>query len=543
MGTVPALDGPRTGPALRVWPLLPLLLLALPTLLPLLLLASSWHSLDPGLWAHLREHLLGRLLWNTLGLVFAVGLGTTLLGVSLAWLSAMCEFPGRRWLDWALVLPLAAPTYVLAFVYVGLTDFAGPLQVQWRSWFGADASLPELRSLAGAGLLLSLALYPYVYLLARGAFLGQGASGFEAARTLGLGPWQAFWRVSLPAARPAIVGGLSLALMEALADFGAVAILGVDTFTVAIFRTWFALQSLPTAAQLATLLLLAVALLLLIERLARRGARYVQPARRLPPIQLHGWKAWAASALQLSVLGCAFVLPVAQLLVWALGPDGLPLARFRAQIGNSLLLAAMAASLVVLLATALVLLERQRAAGRLGRGLGFVATLGYAVPGTVLAVGVMLTLVALDGWLAPLFDRLGVDLLLASSLAGVLLALAVRFLRVAHGAIDARFEQIRPHLVESARLLGAGAVRRLWRLHLPLLRPGLVAAGLLVFVDVMKELPATLMLRPFGWDTLAVRIYAFTSEGQWAEAATPALLLVAAGLVPVYALFRGAGAR
>ncbi len=526
--------------AVLLW--LTVVLIALPTLMPLLMLAGSWLGTDFQHWPHLREYVLPRVASNTALLSLGVAIGVTTLGVGLAWLSAMCEFPGRRWLDWALVMPLAIPTYVLAFVYVGLSDYAGPVQSLLRSVAGDSAGLPELRSLGGASLLLSLVLYPYVYLLARSAFMGQGASSFEAARTLGLSPWQAFWRVSLPVARPAIVAGLSLALMESLADFGAVSILGVDTFTTAIYDTWFSLQSLDSAAQLATLLLGLVALVLLLERGARGQARYALAQRRMPPITLRGVPAFAALMLQLVVLSLGFLVPVVQLIWWWWDTSSVSISRFVPQIISTLTIATATAALIVVLSLTLSLLERNRRTPRQARIPAFLATLGYAMPGTVLAVGVMLGLLLLDSFLSPALNWAGWDqLVLASSLIGVMVALTARFLRVGHSTVDARVEQIRPHLVESARLLGARPWQRLWRLHVPLLRPGLITAMLLCFVEIMKELPATLILRPSGWDTLAVRIYAYTSEGLWAEAALPALLLIVVGMLPVFLLFRGAG--
>jgi iron(III) transport system permease protein len=510
-------------------------LLVLPLLAPLLLLGLSWGSAQPAIWDHLRQYVLPQVTVNTLALGALVAIGTSLLGIPLAWLSAHCEFPGRRWLDWGLVLPLAMPTYVVAFAYVGLLDYAGPVQSLWRDWSGSRATLFEAGGLGFGAVLLSLVLYPYVYLLARAAFLRQGAAAFDAARTLGRSPAQAFLRVALPMIRPAWVAGAGLAVLETLADFGAVSILGVDTFTTAIYKTWYALFALPAAAQLASLLLLAVAAVLLLERVLRgRAAHRPQGMRPMPRVVLRGVRGWTATAFAISVLAGGFVIPALRLLGWALDTsppwDGLLLLA-----GNTLLLGLLVAGTVLLVALYIAGAEYRAPRDRWRRAAAFVATLGYAIPGTVLAVAVMLLLLRAEHALDAGF---GVHVALSASVAGVVFALLLRFLRVAHGTLEAGFEQLRPSLLESARLLGAGPWQRLRRIVLPQLRPSLFAALLLVLVETMKEMPATLMLRPFGWDTLAVRIYAYTSEGLWADAAWPALLLVAVGLLPVWLLGR-----
>lgn len=510
-----------------VW--LPALLLCA----PLLLLAISWQT-PSDVWPHLRAHVLGPATRDTLALAALVGLGVSVLGLGLAWLSARCDYPGRRWLDWALVLPLAMPGYVAAFAYVGLLDYAGPVQSAWRALSGSRAALPEVRGVVGAAVILSLVLYPYVYLLARAAFLRQGAAAFDAARALGHGPAAAFLRVALPLARPAWLAGLTLALLETLADFGAVSILGVDTFTTAIYKTWFALYSLPGAAQLSSLLLLAVALVLVLEAALRPLRRDERSLRPMPRIELRGARAVAASTAALTVFGLGFGLPLLRLLDWAARADTTPAALAPA-LGHTLLLGVIAALAVTVLGLGFALLRRRHPQDRWLRVPVFAATLGYAVPGTVLAVACMLTLLGLEAWLR---DRLGWTIALSSSVVALLFALCLRFLRIGYASVDAGLRQLRPEYLEVARSLGAGAWTRLQRITLPLLRPSVQAALLLAAVEVMKEMPATLMLRPFGWDTLAVKIYAYTSEGLWHEAAWPALLLVALGLWPVWWLVR-----
>ncbi len=325
-------------------------------LLPLSVLLLSWHEVDATIWAHLWQTQLPRLIGNTLVLVLGVAVGVTLLGVSLAWLTSLCEFPGRRWLDWALMLPFAIPAYVLAFVFVGLLDFAGPLQTLLREWLGSDLRLPRVRSTGGVIIVLVLVFYPYVYLLARGAFLAQGKGLMEAARVLGLSPWQAFWRVALPMARPAIGAGLALAIMETLADFGAVAVFNFDTFTTAIYKTWYSFYSLSSATQLASLLLLFVALVLYGEKRARGHVRSANERPRSKALyRLRGWRAWAASAWCGLVLLCAFIIPLLQLLVWFWQRGRFDLdERYTALILHTLYLGGMAALLTVTVALLLV---------------------------------------------------------------------------------------------------------------------------------------------------------------------------------------------
>ncbi|WPC05402.1 iron ABC transporter permease [Pseudomonas benzenivorans] len=520
---------------------------ALLVLLPLSVLLLSWHEVDRQIWAHLWQTQMLRLLGNTLVLVLGVGVGVTLLGVSLAWLTSLCEFPGRRWLDWALMLPFAIPAYVLAFVFVGLLDFAGPLQSLLRDWFGSGLRLPRVRSTGGVIIVLVLVFYPYVYLLARGAFLAQGKGLMEAARVLGLSPWRAFWRVALPVARPAIGAGLALAIMETLADFGAVSVFNFDTFTTAIYKTWYSFYSLTSATQLASLLLLGVMLALYGERRAR-GA--VRPSNERPRgkalYHLKGGQALAASAWCGLVFACAFVIPVLQLLVWFWQRGRFDLdERYSALILHTLYLGGLAALITVGVAL-LLAFSRRLAPTRPMRSLVGLANLGYALPGSVLAVAIMLAFSYLDRHLViPLSAWLGgpAQPLLLGSLSALLLAYLIRFMAVAYGPVENSLARIRPSLPEASRSLGIGGVGLFLRVYLPLLVPGVLSAALLVFVDVLKEMPATLLMRPFGWDTLSVRVFEMTSEGEWARAALPALTLVLVGLLPVILLIRRSARR
>jgi len=511
----------------RYWALLPLLALVG---LPLIMLALSWQEPQGETWQHLRVYLMPMLVRHTVVMVLVVGAGVILLGVGMAWLSACCEYPFRRWLDPMLVLPLAFPTYVLAFIYLGVLDYSGPLQTLWRSWFDTSPVLLNALSRPGGVLMiLVLAFYPYVYLLARASFSSGGLAAFEAGRSLGVGPLSTFMRVALPIARPAIVAGLALALMETLADFGAVSIYGYDTFTTAIFRTWFGLFNLTAAVQLASILMLFILVLLLAERFSRgKGPREAERRPSGHRIRLHGIRGWSATGVQSLVVLFGVVIPLVQLLAWAWPNLGdILTGNMPRVIGNTMLLGLVGA-ITVLAGGILLLIATHRARRRL-MVLGEVAALGYAIPGTVLAVAIMLAFIQ--------FDRFA-GTALAGSLLALVLAYLIRFVRVAWGPLDSVAGRIRPEYVEVARSLGVPRWYRLWRVNMPLLWPGLMTAFLLALVEIAKEMPATLMLRPFGWDTLAVRIYELTAEGQWEMAAAPALVLVILGAIPVVVLIR-----
>lgn len=533
-------------PAQRRWYPISLFFVAL-VCLPISVLLLSWHSVDTQIWSHLWDTQMTRLLSNTAVLLAGVGVGVTLLGVSLAWLTSLCEFPGRRWLDWALMLPFAIPAYVLAFVFVGLLDFSGPVQTLLREWFGSGLRLPSVRSTGGVIIVFILVFYPYVYLLARTAFLAQGKGFMEAARVLGLSPWQAFWRVALPVARPAIGAGVALALMEALADFGAVSVFNFDTFTTAIYKTWYGFFSLSSATQLASLLLLFVAVLLFSEQRAR-GA--IRPSNERPRgkalYKLRGWKAFLATTWCCLVFLCAFVIPILQLLAWFWQRGRFDLdERYTALITHTLYLGLMAAAITVTAALLLAFAKRMTPTKRMHALVGF-ANLGYALPGSVLAVAIMLAFSYLDEHaVIPLslsFGGAGKPILLGS-LSALLLAYMIRFMAVAYGPLEGALARIKPSLPEASRSLGISGLSLFRRVYLPLLLPGSLSAALLVFVDVLKEMPATLLMRPFGWDTLAVRIFEMTSEGEWARASLPALTLVLVGLLPVVLLIRRSAYR
>jgi iron(III) transport system permease protein len=520
------------------------IMLAMIVVLPLLVVFSGWLQTENLVWEHLAHTVLADLLTNTLWLLLGVGTGVTVLGVGLAWLTAMCEFPGRRFFDWALMLPLAVPAYVMAFVALGFLDFTGPLQGWLRDTFGKDGFwFPEIRSTGGVIIVMALVLYPYVYMLTRSSFLTQGNSTAEAARILGLNAWGAFFRISVPTARPAIVAGLSLALMETLADFGTVAIFNYDTFTTAIYKAWFGLFNLQAASQLASFLLVIAVIALTAERSLRGRAKYHEASRstRMYRHRLTGWRQWAAFAAASLVLLLAFILPVLQLGAWAwtVLEDDFS-SRYWSLLWHTIMLGGMAATLTVVGAIVLAFTRRTHDDVAVRSSVN-IATLGYALPGSVLAVGIMLTFTSIDNVLVTFSTLVGLQVsgqFLTGTVFALVVAYMVRFLAVAYGPIDSGLGRIRSSLAEAARGLGANAAATMWRIYMPLLRPGLFTAALLVLVDVMKEMPATMLLRPFGWDTLAVRIYEMTSEGEWERAALPAITLILVGLIPVVVLVR-----
>ncbi len=496
-------------------------------------------------WGHLAATVLPEYVINSLLLVLTVGCGVALVGVATAWLTAMCEFPGRRVFEWALLLPLALPAYVMAYVYTDLLQFVGPVQTGLREWFGwkrSDYWFPEIRSIGGAAAMFVCALYPYVYLITRAAFLERGSSTFEAARSLGLSPWSAFLRVSLPLARPALVAGVALVLMETLADYGTVAYFSVPTFTTGIYRAWFSLGDRIAAAQLAGALLAFVLCLLALERISRGRARFHETGRRRGERRmLFGAKAWLASLACLLPLTLGFLLPGGLLFRLALAEGDSQFGmRYGVLAGNSLLVAGIAAVLAVALAVLLAYAQRLSGA-RAVRAVNRLVALGYAVPGSVIAVGVLIPVTRLDHWLAALWlENFGTNpgLLLTGGIAALVYAYLARFLSIALQTVESGLARVTPSMDAAAQSLGCGAGETLRRVHLPLIRGSVFTAALLVFVDVMKELPATLVMRPFNFDTLATQTFTLAADERLAEASTAALAIVAVGLIPVLLLAR-----
>ena len=513
-------------------------------LLPVIVIVSYALHADGALWQHLLDTVLNEYLVNSLLLLLGVGVGVLLLGVPTAWLTSMCSFPGRRWLSWALLLPLAMPAYIIAYTYTGLLDFAGPVQTWIRDLTGlgyGDYWFFEIRSLGGAIVMMSLVLYPYVYLMARAAFLEQSVSSIEVGCSLGYSRWRAMWSLALPMARPAIITGLSLALMETLADYGTVQYFGVSTFTTGIFRTFYGYGDTAAAAQLAASLLAFVMLLVLLERYSRRRARYHSAAEsraRADLIPLMGSKAVMAAVLCSAPLTFGFIIPVTQLLLWAvfeaepLGWDFVSLA------WNSFSLAFLAAIIVVTLAIILSYAKRTKPIKPV-RTVIAMAGFGYALPGTIIAIGVLIPLAWADHSLIALFENFGWDnpgLILSGSLVALLFAYTVRFLAVALGSVQSGLEKIKPSLDHAGRSMGHSPLAILRKIHVPLMRTSILTAVLIVFVDVLKELPATLILRPFNFNTMAVRAYELASDERLVDAAPASIMIVLVGIIPVLML-------
>ena len=521
-------------------------LIALLVALPLLgLLLQAFQPDEQGVWRHLADTVLADYALNSLALALGAGLGTLLLGTGSAWLVSRYQFPGKATLEWALLLPLAIPTYVIAYVYTDALQFSGPVQSALRGlfdWQRGDYWFFEIRSLPGLIGVFSLVFYPYVYVMVREAFRDRPASIEEVSRSLGLTRTQALWRVLLPMARPAMVAGVALVMMESLAEFGAVSYFGVNTLTTGIYNAWYNFGNPAAAAQLALSLVGLVMLALLLEKSSRGRARFHSQSGRKPkPQTLTGWRGLLALSLcALPLLG-GFVLPAAWLLVLALGEAGTLLdARYLGFAGNSVMLAIVASALTLVVALLLGYATRVHSMRWL-HGLKRFALMGYAVPGTVLAVGVLIPLTALDhaliAWVKNVFG-VSTGLLLTGTMFALLFAYLVRFLAVAVHAVDSSLQRIRPSLDDAAQGMGLSRWQVLRRVHLPLLKGGMLSAVLLVFVEVMKELPATLVLRPFNLDTLATQVFVLAADERLAEAAVPSLMIVAVGLLPVLLLTR-----
>jgi len=522
-------------------------------LVPLAALALIALQPAPDVWHHLVGTVLPRAVATTALLMLGVGLLAGAIGIGTAWLVVMYRFPGRGALEWALLLPLAVPTYIAAYAAVEVTDYSGPLQGLVRLLFGytlrREYWFPEIRSLGGAVLVMGLVLYPYVYLTARAAFLMQSACVLDVARTLGARPWRVFLAVALPLARPAIVVGVSLALMECLNDIGAVTFFGVNTLTFSIYDTWLNRGSLPGAAQVAVAMLVCVFALFAVERRARRDRRFAATTTRLTPLArrpLRGAGAALASAACAAPVALGFLVPGWVLLSSALRRLDQALdPAFQAAAVSSLALAVVAAAVTVV-AGALVAYALRVRHDRVARIAAAVASIGYAVPGTVLAVGILVPLAhldnAVDGLARGLFG-VSTGLVLAGSGFGLVYAYAVRFLTIPLGTVESGLNKLSPHLEMASRTLGKSAAATLVRIHLPLLRPALMTATLLVFVDTMKELPATILLRPFNFETLSTTVFAAASREHFEESALAALAIVVVGLLPVVLLARASGGR
>ena len=524
------------------------LLVALVVAVPIL--SIPWLALFPeeNIWPHLIATVLPGYVLTTLALMLGVSIGVLTIGVASAWLVTMCRFPARRVFEWALLLPMAVPAYVIAYVYTDLLEFAGPVQSGLRHLFGwqiaSDYWFPEIRSLGGAIAMMSLVLYPYVYLLSRAAFLEQSVGLLDASRTLGCGPWASFFRVSLPMARPSIAMGVALALMETLNDVGTVNFFAVQTLTIGIYDVWLNMGNIGGAAQIAMVMLVFVIVLLTIERQSRRRHKHYQmPGRlkELPGHRLTGVGACLAFAACLLPVIAGFIIPAGILLgnsIRYFDESWTP--EFLRYATNSLMLSSSAAVLAVCVAL-LLAYGKRLARGPLVSGAVSFASVGYAVPGAVLAIGVIIPLAgfdnALDAFMREQFS-ISTGLLFSGTVFAILFAYVVRFLAVAFGSVDASLAKVTPAMEMAARTLGHGPMATFFRVHLPLIRGGVLIGGLVVFVDCMKELPATLILRPFNFDTLATFVYQFASDELIEQASLGALGIVLSGLIPVIVLSR-----
>lgn len=498
-------------------------------------------------WTHLVQTVLPTYIKSSFILLIGVGFGVLLLGIPAAWLTSVCEFPGRRIFNWALLLPLAIPGYIIAYTYTGLLDYYGPVQSLIRELTGLghrEYWFPRIRSLGGAIMMLTLVLYPYVYLLARAAFIEQSVCVLEASRSLGKTPWQSFWRVALPLARPAIVTGLALALMETLADYGTVEYFGVSTFTTGIFRSWASMGDEVATAQLASVLLSFVIVLVLIERYSRRKSRFHHTSSRYSAIQrypLVGWKRIAAVVACVLPIMFGFILPVSVLLYWSLTLAEPLNADFIKLVWNTLMLGAIAAVCVVFFGLIASYAQRYSKSLLVKSAVG-LTSMGYALPGLVIAIGVLIPLAWLDhriiGITRALFDH-SFGLILSGSIIALLYAYMVRFLSVSINTLSSGLTKIKPSMDEAARSMGKTPSQVLRQVHFPMMKSTVLTAYLLVFVDVLKELPATIVLRPLNFNTLAVRAHEMASDERLIDAGPPALMIVLVGLLPVILLSRG----
>ena len=490
---------------------------------------------------------LGHLVLTTVLLLALVAAGTLLVGGGLAWLVTVARFPLRDQLRWLLVLPLAMPAYILGFVFLSTFDQAGSVPRALRQLLGDGLWLPQVRTLGGAALVLTMTLYPYVYLTARAAFLEQSATTYDAARTLGASRARALRAVVLPLARPSLAAGLALVMMETLTDFATVQYFGVQTVSVAVYKQWKGSYDFHSATQLSVLVLLFAVAVLAVERLLRGQARYTQRGGRgrgLQPVRLTGVRGWCATGACVLALATGFLLPVVRLVAWAVGearrdPGSFVDPRFGDYLANSLTVAALAALACV--AVSLLLGHAVRlGGGPWQRAAAQLTVLGYAVPGAVVGIGVLLAFADLDALLRAVGVEDGTGLLVTGSVAGILYAYLVRFLAPAYQAVDASLTKVSGSMTMSALTLGASPARVLTRVHLPLARSGVFVAFVLVLVDAVKELPLVLLLRPFGFSTVSVWVYELARENFWEAAALPSLVIVATALVPVWLLFRRA---
>lgn len=539
--------GKNVGRSERKWLLLACCIAAI-VFLPVLAVIYLALFPEENAWSHLADTVLSSYIKNTVILMLGVGTLSSLLGIGSAWLVAHYDFPGKRIFNWALLLPFAMPAYVIAYVYTDFLEYAGPLQVLLRDLFGWQSSrdywFPEVRSMGGAIILMSLTLYPYIYMLTRAAFLQQSVSLYYAARSLGSSPIGFFWKVSLPMARPAIAVGLSLALMETLNDFGTVDYFAIQTLTAGLYDTWLNMGNLGGAAQIATVMLLAVTLLIYLEQYSRQKQQnYANKVsfNTIPIEKLKGKKALLATLLASTPVLFGFLIPFIILSEFAIRYfEQSWTTRFIGYAWNSFSLSLGAAVITLTIGCILAYTKRLNKTPS-ARALTRISSLGYAVPGAVLAIGVIIPLATFDNWFDGIMENtfgVSTGLLLSGSIVAILFAYTVRFLAVAAGAIESSLEKVTPSMDMASRSLGKGSLETLLRVHLPMIRAGALTGALVVFVDCMKELPATLILRPFNYETLATHVYQYASDELLEQCALSALVIVIVGIIPVILLNR-----
>ena len=525
----------------KLW-LLFLLLISFIILLPILtILIEAFESTNDN-WKHLKETLLLEYIYNSLLLTLGVSLGSLLLGIPTAWLTAVCSFPFKKTIVLMLILPMAMPAYIIAYTYTGLLDFSGPVQSELRNFTGwdyGDYYFPEIRSIGGAVVMLSLVLYPYVYLLARATFLRQSTNVMEVSRLLNSGPWESFLKIALPLSRPAIIVGLSLVIMETLADYGTVSYFGVSVFTTGIFRTWFGLGDYSSASKMAALLLVFIFFLVLAERSSRKKVKYyntVGPERRISGYKLNGIKLFIVFLTCLFPIIFGFIIPTIQLSIWAYMTlkNSLDF-NFTELFFNSVSLSVIA-SIVSLITAFLITYCQKILPMQTVQIIIRLASIGYALPGTIIAVGVIVPLAFIDHKIDTFFNtylNISTGLIFSGTVVAIQFAYLVRFLSISISTVESGLEKIRPNMDKTSQSLGASSEKTFIRIHLPILKISVLTSILLVFVDVIKELPATLILRPFNFNTLAVKAYELASDERLADASIPALAIVLAGLLPL----------
>lgn len=529
----------------NIWRLI-VVAIAILIAIPIFTVTESVFTDSQEIWNHLADTVLKDYIINSLWLMFGVGIGVLVIGVGTAWLVTMCEFWGARFFEWLLLLPLAAPAYLLAYSYTSMLDYFGPVQSFLRDIFGwssvDDYWFPEIRNIWGAIAMLILVLYPYIYLLARVAFLEQSVCTLEASRSLGCNPWRSFFKIALPLARPSIIAGLALALMETLNDFGTVQYFGVSTFTTGIYRTWLGMGERIAAAQLAAFLMIFILTLVIIERWSRSHARYYQTAnvnQKLPKYKLSWLRATLAFICCLIPVSLGFIIPTIYLLDLTIKNTEETLNdTFWTLATNSFILASITAVIAIIISLIMAYGQRLNP-NLLTRFSVRISAMGYAIPGSVIAVGILIPLGDFDNNFDNFMSNnfgISTGLILSGTITALIYAYLVRFLAVSFNTIESSLGKIKPSLDDASRSLGNNALNTLVKIHTPLMWGGMLTAAMLVFVDVMKELPATLVMRPFNFDTLAIRVYQYASDERLIEASAPSLAIVLVGIIPVILL-------